>query len=269
MELRGITLLREDDQHVWLNVAAGENWHQFVLYCLQQQYFGIENLSLIPGTVGAAPIQNIGAYGVELKEMVTEISGFTLPTGEVKTFSHPDCEFGYRDSIFKRQWKNKFIITDVTFKLSKKPTLHMGYGDIQQTLVALHLTPSCKAISETIIHIRQKKLPDPKKIGNAGSFFKNPTLTIVTFEKLKKTYPTIPHYPAEKNTIKIPAAWLIEQCGYKGLRRVNIGVHENQALVLVNYGKGTGTAILALAEEIQQQVYAKFNIRLAMEVNLV
>lgn len=265
-QIKGIEKINENHDHVWLKIGAGENWHKLVLYCLSKNYAGIENLSLIPGTVGAAPIQNIGAYGVELKETVFEVHAIDLENNTHRIFKNHECEFGYRDSIFKNRLKNQYMITHVILQLNKKPIFRMKYDTISEKLNGRTL--SIQTISDIIIQIRQEKLPDPSNIPNAGSFFKNP---IVSFEKLaalQEQYPTIPHFP-EKNQIKIPAAWLIEQCGFKGKRYGQIGVHDKQALVLVNHGNATGLEIKKLAENIQNAVHARFDISLTTEVNIV
>ena len=268
--IKGIEILNETDDYVWLKVGAGEKWHDLVLHCVAKNYAGLENLSLIPGTVGAAPIQNIGAYGVELKESFVELEAIDLKTGEKKVFSKTDCRFGYRDSVFKHEAKGQYVISSVTFLLHKKPSYKIEYGDIQKTLEAAGIKElSIKAVSDAVIKIRGLKLPNPTEIGNAGSFFKNPEITQNLFDKLKTNYPEIPGYPAQKGFVKVPAAWLIEQCGWKGKRLGNIGVHAKQALVLVNYGNGRGIEIRQLAEKIIESVLEKFGVRLSPEVNFV
>ncbi len=271
IDIKGKELVREDEDHVWVKVGAGETWHEFVRYAISKNWAGIENLSLIPGTVGASPMQNIGAYGVEIKEVFDSLEAVDRKTGETVTFDHQKCQFGYRESIFKNEAKDQYIITHVTYKLNKKPTFNISYGAISQTLKAMgidreHL--NIAAISEAVTQIRQSKLPDPKVIGNAGSFFKNPTVSHSSFEELKSKFPEIPGYPQE-NGIKIPAAWLIEQAGWKGQTFGQIGVHQNQPLVLVNYGKGDGAAIKDLAKKIQADILEKYGIKLQPEVNFV
>lgn len=269
-KLKGITLVKEDDDYVWIKVAAGEVWHDFVLYTVAQGYAGIENLSLIPGTVGAAPIQNIGAYGVEAKDVIDEVRFLDIQSGHFETFSNSDCHFGYRDSVFKGPLKNRTIITSVTFRLRKVPVFNTSYGNIQQELEAMGVTTlSIKAISDAVIRIRSAKLPDPREIGNAGSFFKNPEVSSVVYESLKQQYPTIPGYKVSEHVTKIPAGWLIEQCGWKGFRRDNYGVHKLQALVLVNYGGAEGHAIADLSLEIMASVATRFSIDLEREVQIV
>jgi UDP-N-acetylmuramate dehydrogenase len=269
--MKGIQILSEDDDHVWLKVGGGENWHDFVMYCIQQGYGGIENLSLIPGTVGAAPIQNIGAYGVELGDVFSSLEAMDLHDGNSRPFTLEDCQFGYRDSIFKNRYKNRYAILSVILRLDKKHTFHVEYGNIQEILDSMQIKDlSIKAISDAVIQIRQSKLPDPKKLGNAGSFFKNPLIPFSHFTELKKIFPDMPSFPSDRpDTIKIPAAWLIEQCGFKGKRFGDAGVHEKQALILVNYNNSNGTAILELARQIQQSVNEKFNVKLTPEVNLI
>ncbi|MDP1573351.1 MAG: UDP-N-acetylmuramate dehydrogenase [Coxiellaceae bacterium] len=269
--ISGIEKVAETDDHVFLKIGAGENWHQLVLYCIKNNYAGIENLSLIPGTVGAAPIQNIGAYGVELKDVLECVAGLEIsPTALLSTpffIRGDDCEFGYRDSIFKRALKNKVVITQVTLRLNKKPVFHLEYGAIRDKIQDKPL--SIKTISDAVIAIRQEKLPDPKLIGNAGSFFKNPIISAALFSSLQTDYPNIPFFQEANGDVKIPAGWLIEQCGFKGKRFGDIGVHEHQALVLINYGGGTGLAIKELSKTIQETVFRRFKILLNTEVNII
>ncbi len=269
--IKGIQHVSEDSQHVWLKVGAGENWHDFVMHCIQHDYAGVENLSLIPGTVGAAPIQNIGAYGVELSEIFYQLNAFDLKAGTTRIFSRHECEFSYRNSVFKTKHKDQYAILDVTFRLMKQPVFHLNYGNIQETLQQMAIKElSLKAVSDAVIHIRRSKLPDPKQLGNAGSFFKNPLIAHTHFLKLKNIFPQIPHFTTENpDEIKIPAAWLIEQCGWKGKRFGDIGVFEKQALILVNYGQGSGAEIRELATKIQQSVLDKFDICLMPEVNFI
>lgn len=270
-DVKGIHIVEETDDSVLLNVKSGEVWHELVMYCVQRQWGGIENLSLIPGTVGAAPIQNIGAYGVEIKEVIQKVDGIDLMTGEHKSFNNDECRFGYRESIFKYQLKENIFISSVTLSLTKKNhRFNTSYGAITDTLKAMNITqPTLKSISDAVIQIRRSKLPDPLVIGNAGSFFKNPTISITHFENLKKQYPQIPGYHSVNQEVKVPAGWLIEQCNWKGKRINNIGVHTQQALVLVNYGDGKGEEIFQLAMQIVSSVKEKFNITLTPEVNLI
>ncbi len=268
--IKGIEKIKENEQHVFIKTCAGEVWHDLVQYAIANNYGGIENLSLIPGQVGAAPMQNIGAYGVEIESVFDTLEALDLQTGEIHIFDKQACKFGYRESIFKKEAKEKYCIVSVTFRLNKKPTLNTSYGAIQDTLKAMNITePNVKTVSEAVIQIRTSKLPDPKILGNAGSFFKNPEITHEQFIQLQQQYPAIPHYPAADNKMKIPAAWLIEQCGWKGKRTGNTGSHAQQALVLVNYGNATGAEIKTLSEQIQQSVKEKFGIELIAEVNFV
>jgi UDP-N-acetylmuramate dehydrogenase len=272
-EIKGIETVTENDDQVTLKVGAGENWHAFVCYCVDKSYGGIENLSLIPGTVGAAPMQNIGAYGVEIKESIAYVEAIQIATGKVVAFSKELCEFGYRESIFKQKVRGQYFISSVTLTLTKKNHhFNITYGAIADTL-KVHGNElndlTVKKISDAVIAIRQSKLPDPKVIGNAGSFFKNPSVSDEIFNFIKQTYPNIPSFPGENGLIKIPAGWLIEQCGWKGKTFDNIGVHKHQALVLVNYHEGKGEEIWQLAMQIQKSVRDKFDIILHPEVNIV
>lgn len=268
-EIKGIELVREDEHYVYVRVGAGENWHGFVQHALQRNWAGVENLSLIPGSVGAAPMQNIGAYGVEIKEVFYELSAYHLAEKKVYTFSLNDCEFGYRESVFKRRYKGQFIILDVTFRLNKAPRFHTEYGAIREELEKMGVKDlTIQAISEAVIHIRRSKLPDPAQIGNAGSFFKNPTISVSKFEALKVAFPGIVGYPGPAG-VKLAAGWLIEQCGWKGYRKGDAGCHARQALVLVNYGHATGQEIYDLSEEILQSVKTKFGVELEREVNII
>jgi len=270
-EIAGIRTVKETDSHITLSAGAGENWHAFVMYCVSQDLGGIENLSLIPGTVGAAPMQNIGAYGVEIKDFIDGVEAINVTTGETTIFGRDDCQFGYRESIFKHKARDKFFISSVTLTLTKKNhRFNVSYGAIQDTLrLAGHNELSVQAISDAVISIRRSKLPDPAVIGNAGSFFKNPSIPPDLYDFLKKSYPTIPYYPGENGLIKVPAAWLIEQCGWKGKTIDDVGVHTHQALVLVNYGNGKGEKIWELAMNIRRDVKEKFNIELQPEVNVI
>ncbi|OJW69986.1 MAG: UDP-N-acetylenolpyruvoylglucosamine reductase [Candidatus Amoebophilus sp. 36-38] len=270
MALEGIQQVEEDSNHILLRVGAGVSWHQLVVYCVNKEYAGIENLSLIPGTVGAAPIQNIGAYGVEFSEVFESLEALEISTGIIKKFKKDDCAFGYRDSIFKSSLQGQYIILYVTLRLSRQLTFHTSYGVIQEVLAAMQVKElSIQAISDAVIHIRQQKLPDPTLIGNAGSFFKNPVIEQHLANRLKNEYPNLPSYPQADGQIKLPAAWLIEQCGWKGYRHGAVGVHPHQALILVNYGGASGQAIYQLAQEIQQSVAKKFGINLVPEVNII
>ena len=270
MEIPGIRKISEDEEHVCLEVGAGENWHQLVMYCLEQGYAGLENLSLIPGTVGAAPLQNIGAYGVEFKQVFLNLTALHIQNQTLEYFDNKACQFGYRESIFKTQLRNQYIITSVALRLHKIPRLNIDYAPLQKLLENTskeHLT--IKDISNAVIKIRREKLPDPKIIGNAGSFFKNPVITADQFQDFIQHFPNAPYYnTADKNHYKIPAAWLIETCGWKGHRNGNAGVHQQHALVLVNYGEESGKNIHHLAQAIKASVKEKFDLELLTEVNI-
>lgn len=269
-DLKGIEIINETEECVFVKCAAGEVWHEFVRWCIDKNYGGLENLSLIPGCTGASPMQNIGAYGVEIKDTFYELEAIHTITGEQKTFSKSDCEFGYRESVFKHQLKNQFIITSVTFQLSKKPIFHIEYGAIKQELDVMNISElNIKAISQAVINIRSSKLPNPKEIGNAGSFFKNPEVTANTFQKLKEKFPNLVAYPLDNSGYKLAAGWLIEQCGLKGFRKGDAGVHKLQALVLVNYGNATGNEIYDLSTHVLQTVKDKFGVNLEREVNII
>ncbi|GAB3661811.1 UDP-N-acetylmuramate dehydrogenase [Echinicola sediminis] len=271
MDIKGIEVTKEDPDHIWIRVGAGEIWHEFVLHAIKNNWAGVENLSLIPGTVGASPMQNIGAYGVEIKEVFDHLEAINRKTFQSEIFDHQRCHFGYRESIFKNEERDQYVITHVTYRLSKKPVYNISYGAIQSTLEEMGIKENninIAAISEAVIAIRESKLPNPAQIGNAGSFFKNPTLSPEHYEMLKENYPEIPGYPQETG-IKVPAAWLIEKSGWKGKTYGDIGVHKKQPLVLVNYGNGDGEAIKALAEKIQKDVLEKFKVELNPEVNFI
>jgi UDP-N-acetylmuramate dehydrogenase len=270
--LQGKSIVSETTDDIILRFMSGENWHEAVLWTLANNWYGLENLSLIPGTMGAAPMQNIGAYGVELKDVFHKLEALHLQSGETHTFNANDCAFGYRESVFKNKYKNTYFITAVELRLQKSPHIKADYGDIIDTLsknnIALQdATPL--AISKAVIAIRQSKLPDPKKLGNAGSFFKNPSISVSQFEALTNKFPDIKGYSQANEKVKVPAGWLIEQCGYKGKIVGNCGSHAKQALVLVNYGQAKGNEILALAKEIQETVFQKFGITIEPEVNII
>ena len=270
MNILGIEKVKETDEHVYIKAMAGEMWHHFVLYCVNNNYAGIENLSLIPGCVGAAPMQNIGAYGVETKDTCFEVEAYHIDTNEKRVFSNADCQFGYRESIFKHEVKGLYIITAVTFKLSKVAKPNVSYGAIQDVLKAKGISaPTIKEVSDAVISIRQSKLPDPQKLGNAGSFFKNPEVPNAVCNALKELYPNIVAYPISNTHTKLAAGWLIEQCGWKGKIIGNTGSHKDQALVLVNYGNATGNEIWQLAMAIQKSVQEKFGVTIIPEVNIV
>ncbi len=267
--LTGIEQVREDGEYVWLKVGAGEVWHDFVQHCVSRGWGGVENLSLIPGTVGAAPMQNIGAYGVEVQEVFEELEAVACSTGTITRFDREACRFGYRESVFKQEQKGRFVITSVTFRLRKHPLLHTAYGDVARVLQEMGATePTVQQVSEAVIRIRKSKLPDPAVIGNAGSFFKNPEVSREFYNRLQQRYPAVPGYPTG-NGVKVPAGWLIEQNGWKGYREGEVGVHARQALVLVNYGGATGLAIKNLSEKIQAAVKEQFGISLQPEVNFI
>lgn len=268
-EVKGIKIMGEDADYIYVKAGAGENWHRFVIYCVANNFAGVENLSLIPGNTGASPIQNIGAYGVEIKDVFHELEAYDLHRNKVITFGLKDCDFGYRDSIFKSTYKGRFVICTVTFRLNKKPIYVTSYGAIEQELVNMGVKDlSIRAVSQAIINIRRTKLPDPAEIGNAGSFFKNPEVSSLLFDNLQKKYPAIAGYPLANGNIKIAAGWLIEQCGWKGYRRGDAGCHAKQALVLVNYGNATGNDIYALSEDILISVREKYGVVLEREVNV-
>ncbi len=271
VELKGKEIIHQTENEVTLKVASGEGWHELVMHCVQNDWGGIENLSLIPGLVGAAPIQNIGAYGVEMKNVIEEVDAIDLTTGQCRIFKSEECRFGYRESAFKHEWKEKYFISSITLTLTtKNHQVNIGYGAIDDTLKSMNITtPTIQSISDAVISIRQKKLPDPRVIGNAGSFFKNPSITIEQFTSLQKIYSTIPSYPSVNQEVKVPAGWLIEQCGWRGKKINDVGVHAQQALVLVNYGNGKGEEIFDLAMKISASVKEKFSILLTPEVNII
>jgi UDP-N-acetylmuramate dehydrogenase len=271
VDIKGISIDREDNNDIYITVNAGENWHELVLWCVSNNYGGIENLSLIPGNVGTCPIQNIGAYGVEVKDTITKVEALEIKTGKLIQFSNTECKFGYRNSIFKNTEKGKYIITSVSFKLTKSNhQTNITYGAIETELSSKEITkPTLKDISDAVIAIRKSKLPDPKEIGNSGSFFKNPVITKTQFLKLQNEYPSIPSYSVSEAAIKVPAGWLIEQAGFKGKRFGDYGVHKKQALVLVNYGNASGKEIHQLAQKIQETILHTFDISLEIEVNII
>lgn len=266
IKTRGITVVAENDECVWLNVAAGENWHGFVEYTLGHGYYGLENLSLIPGSVGAAPIQNIGAYGVELKDVFAELTALNIQSGVMVTFTQDSCQFGYRDSIFKQSLKDQYVITSVTFKLGKIPKLNLQYPALRAALADIpehDIFP--EQVSAAVISIRQSKLPDPQHIPNAGSFFKNPIIPVEQFELLKQRFPGLVSYPVDSSTVKLAAGWLIDQAGWRGRDVDGVKVHQDQALVLTNPGKLEGKLILQLADKVVASVKDRFGVVLEME----
>lgn len=270
LNLKGIEIVSEDENLVKVKVNAGENWHEFVQWTLENDFGGLENLSLIPGNCGTAPIQNIGAYGVEIKDVMSELSALHIATAEVRVFTNEECKFDYRESVFKNELKGQYILLDVTFRLTKNNhKLNTSYGAIQSELDKLNIrNPTIRDISRAVINIRQSKLPDPKEIGNSGSFFKNPVISRSQFEKLQKQYPDISGY-ISGDEVKVAAGWLIENAGWKGKRFGDAGVHEKQALVLVNYGSATGQEIYDLSQRILDDILEKFGIQLEREVNIL
>ena len=268
--IKGKEIVDQNDDSIILKIGAGENWHELVMYCVDNGWAGIENLSLIPGNTGTAPMQNIGAYGVEIKETFVELEALEISSGKIVKFSNSECEFGYRESVFKNKMKNKYIILNITLELNKNPILNINYGDIKAILETKKIeTPTIKDVSNAIISIRQRKLPDPKKIGNSGSFFKNPIIDINLLKLIEKKYPNVVSYKINENEFKIAAGWMIEKAGWKGKKFNNFGVHENQALILVNYGLANGKEIFNLSEKIILDIKEKFGITLEREVNII
>lgn len=271
VNLKGISIENENEDYVWIKANAGENWHEFVLWCIEHNYGGIENLSLIPGNVGTTPIQNIGAYGVEIKDMFHSCEAININDLTLKKFTLEECNFGYRESVFKNELKNQFIITSVVFKLTKRNhKTNTSYGAIEGELTQQNITnPSIKDISNAVIAIRKSKLPDPKELGNSGSFFKNPIIPVEIYQKTLAKYPEMPHYVVSETEVKVPAGWLIEQAGFKGKRFGDAGIHEKQALVLVNYGNATGKELVAVSKNIQKTILEKYGISIEAEVNII
>ncbi|WP_396199628.1 UDP-N-acetylmuramate dehydrogenase [Flavobacterium sp.] len=268
---KGIEVVEENDEFVWVKGNAGEVWHEFVQFCIKHNYGGIENLSLIPGNVGATPIQNIGAYGVEIKDTFVSCEAMKIDTQEITTFDKTACKFGYRESVFKADLKNQYVIVSVVFKLTKKNhKLNTSYGAIDVELENMGIkNPTIQEVSKAVIAIRESKLPNPKELGNSGSFFKNPIVPIEVYEKAKANYPDMPHYPVSETLVKVPAGWLIEQAGFKGKRFGDAGIHTKQALVLVNYGNATGNEIWNVAQNIQKTIFEKYGIHIEAEVNVI
>ena len=267
--LYGIEVVKRDDTSVYVKAASGEGWHDFVLYCIDKGFGGVENMSLIPGSVGAGPMQNIGAYGVEMKDVFYELEALNLSSLQVEKFSNVDCKFGYRESVFKNEKKDQYFIVAVTFRLSLNPTVNTTYGAIQQQLKAMNVeNPTIKNVSDAVIAIRSSKLPNPAVLGNSGSFFKNPEISTTEYERLRNEFPNVVGYPTNAG-YKLAAGWLIEQCGWKGKVVGNCGSHKDQALVLVNYGNATGDEIYQLALAIQDSVFEKFQVRIVPEVNII
>lgn len=269
-ECKGIEIVHEDADAIYVKAGAGESWHDFVQYCLHRDWNGLENLSLIPGTVGAAPIQNIGAYGVEMEQFFWNLEAWHIKESRLVNFTKNDCGFGYRDSVFKSNLKGQYVILNVIFRLPRVPQFHTSYGAISQELERMQVKKlSAHAISDAVINIRRSKLPDPKILGNAGSFFKNPLLSKSQFDQLKNIYPDIPGHLTEEGSVKVPAAWLIEKAGWKGFREGDAGCHNLQPLVLVNYGHATGQEIFQLSEKIIQHILSQFEVKLEREVNII
>jgi UDP-N-acetylmuramate dehydrogenase len=270
ISFKGKEIIENNKDYAIVKAGAGEIWHEFVLYCIDQNLSGVENMSLIPGTVGAAPMQNIGAYGAEVKDTFVELEALNLETLEVEAFDAAQCAFGYRESFFKHDGKGKYVILNVSFRLSKNPEINVSYGAIQQTLTEMGIeNPTIKDVSNAVIQIRKSKLPDPAEIGNSGSFFKNPEIPKAQYLQLKEDFPSMPGYEVSEEIIKVPAGWLIEQAGWKGKRFGDVGVHDKQALVLVNFGEGKGQQIADLAKRIQESVQQKYGIVISPEVNFI
>jgi UDP-N-acetylmuramate dehydrogenase len=271
IDLKGKKIIEENDDFVWVESQAGESWHEFVLWTIDQNFGGLENMSLIPGNVGTTPVQNIGAYGTEIKDTFVSCEAMTIEKQEMKTFTKDECHFGYRESVFKNEVKNQYIITSVVFKLTKtNHKINTSYGDISSELEKNNITnPTLKDVSNAVIAIRQSKLPDPKELGNSGSFFKNPILLKSDFEKIHQQFPDMKYFDISETEVKVPAGWLIEQAGFKGKRFGDAGIHKNQALVLVNYGNATGQEILNVSKNIQETIFKTFGIHIEAEVNVI
>lgn len=270
-EITGSQVSKETAKSVWLTAYSGENWQKFVTTSVRQEWYGLENLASIYGTVGAAPVQNIGAYGQELKDVFYSLEAINLKTGELKVFKGADCHFGYRDSVFKRALKGKYFIYRVTVKLSKEPRLNLNYGGLQEILTAKKITtPTAKTVAESVTELRLSKLPTPAIFPNAGSFFKNPEVSEAKFKKIQKQWPEIKYFSgSQPGMIKIPAGWLIEQAGFKGKRFGAVGMYEKQALILVNYGGATAAQVLAQVKRVIKEVYKRFGLTLEPEVNII
>ena len=268
-EIKGIEIIKETKDVVEVQIGAGVNWHEFVIYAVNNKWGGVENMSLIPGNCGTAPMQNIGAYGVEIKDTFISLNAYEIETGETVSFDRKKCDFGYRESVFKNNLKDQYIILDITLRLQKKPILNTKYGDINNTLIKNNISkPTIKDVSNAVIEIRTSKLPNPKEIGNAGSFFKNPIIQQDQFKELKTKFPEIVSYPVNENQVKLAAGWLIEKAGWKGKDFGNFGVHKKQSLVLVNYNNASGKEIFDLSQDILEDVYQKFQVKLEREVNI-
>lgn len=271
VDLKGKKVVKEDEDFVWVESQAGENWHEFVLWTIDQNFGGLENMSLIPGNVGTTPVQNIGAYGTEIKDTFVSCEAMMIENQETKIFTNQECHFGYRESVFKNEAKDQYIITSVVFKLTKRNhKINTSYGDITGELAKNNIkNPTLKDVSNAVIAIRKSKLPDPKELGNSGSFFKNPIILKSDFEKIHQKFPEMKYYEVSETEVKVPAGWLIEQAGLKGKRFGNAGIHKNQALVLVNYGGATGKEILDISKHVQETVLKTFGIAIEAEVNII
>lgn len=271
VDLKGKKIIKEDEDFVWVESQAGENWHEFVLWTIDQNFGGLENMSLIPGNVGTTPVQNIGAYGAEIKDTFVSCEAMSIENQEMRSFTKAECHFGYRESVFKNEAKDQYVITSVVFKLTKRNhKINVSYGDISGELAKNNITnPTLKDVSNAVIAIRQSKLPDPKELGNSGSFFKNPILKKSDFEKIHHQFPEMKYYEVSETEVKVPAGWLIEQAGFKGKRFGDAGIHKNQALVLVNYGNATGQEILEVSKTIQKTIFETFGIHIEAEVNVI
>lgn len=271
IDLKGKRIIKEDSDYAWVESQAGENWHEFVLWTIDQNFGGLENMSLIPGNVGTTPVQNIGAYGAEIKDTFVSCEALKITTQEIKTFTKSECHFGYRESIFKNDVKDQYIITSVVFKLTKhNHKINTSYGDITSELTKNNISsPTLKEVSNAVIAIRQSKLPNPAELGNSGSFFKNPIILKTDFEKIHQKFPEMKYYEVSETEVKVPAGWLIEQAGFKGKRFGDAGIHKNQALVLVNYGNATGQEILEVSKKIQETIFNTFGIHIEAEVNVI
>ncbi|WP_298394858.1 UDP-N-acetylmuramate dehydrogenase [Flavobacterium sp.] len=271
IDLKGKKIIKEDDDFVWVESQAGENWHEFVLWTIDQNFGGLENMSLIPGNVGTTPVQNIGAYGTEIKDTFVSCQAMNILSQEMKSFTKEDCNFGYRESIFKQEARDKYVITSVVFKLTKRNhKINTSYGDITKELEKQNvITPTLKDVSDAVIAIRKSKLPDPKELGNSGSFFKNPVISKEQFLKVQEQFPDVKYFEVSPKEVKVPAGWLIENAGLKGYRKDDAGVHKNQALVIVNYGNATGKELLELSKYVQKTVFDKYGIAIEAEVNVI
>ena len=267
--IKGIDITEESDEWIDIKVGAGEVWDDFVSYTVSKGFYGAENLSIIPGEVGASAVQNIGAYGVEAKDIILTVHTVRISDSSERVFSNEECRYSYRNSIFKGEMKGQYIVTHVTFRLRKSPVFHLSYGNISSELEKRNLSPSLANIRDIIIEVRRSKLPEPEELGNAGSFFMNPMVSMQKFKQLESEFPDIPHYPVDENTVKIPAGWMIDRCGWKGRNIGPAGVYHKQALVLVNLGGATGKDISCLADEIIKSVYEKFGVDIHPEVNYI